>query len=117
MTALLIISHGSRRDASNEEVFSLRDRLAKSLPLVECGFLEITGPTVQEAIDRLAELGAVDVGVLPHFLAAGTHVTNDIPRELEVARQRHPKLHFYPLPHLGSLPGIPSLILDLVSEK
>lgn len=119
MNALLVISHGSRRDASNQEVFRLTDRLRKQekLPLVACAFLEITEPGVQEAIDDLADGGATEILVFPHFLAAGTHVAKDIPRELKMAGQKHPGVSFSLLPHLGSLPGIPSLILDQLEDE
>lgn len=119
MKALLVISHGSRRAASNEEVSILTDELRRkagaAIPLVACAFLEIAEPKVQSAIDELAAQGATDILVFPHFLAAGTHVARDIPRELEAAKTRHPGLSFTRLPHLGALPGLAALILDRLS--
>jgi len=114
--ALLILSHGSRRAASNEEVFALTTRIRElsSELIAECAFLEITEPTVQQKIDELAAAGATDVQVLPHFLAAGMHVTGDIPRELETAKKRHPSITFTLLPHLGALPELSSLILKML---
>lgn len=113
--ALLIISHGSRRAASNEEIFALTDRIrALSGNLtVEYAFLEITEPTVQQAIDQLAQKGITDIQVFPHFLAAGAHVANDIPREVETAKRKHPAITFSLLPHLGALPDLASQILTL----
>jgi len=117
MNALLIISHGSRRAASNTEVFTLTGRIRQSagaaLPLVECAFLEIAEPGVQGAIDRLVESGATNIQVFPHFLAAGSHVTTDIARELTLARETHEEVQFNLLPHLGSLAELPGLILTL----
>jgi sirohydrochlorin ferrochelatase len=114
--ALLIISHGSRRAASNEEVAALtaRVRAAAGGMTVERAFLEIAEPTVQQKIDELAVIGVTDIQVFPHFLAAGAHVTSDIPREIEVARQKHPDLSVEILPHLGSLTELPNLILKHV---
>jgi sirohydrochlorin ferrochelatase len=114
--ALLIISHGSRRATSNEEVFaltrSIRERAGGMT--VECAFLEITEPTVQQKIDELAATGITDIQVFPHFLASGAHVTSDIPREIETARKKYPGLSFETLPHLGALSELPALILKLV---
>nr|WP_269844992.1 CbiX/SirB N-terminal domain-containing protein [Tichowtungia aerotolerans] len=116
--ALLIISHGSRRSASNEEVLSLttslREAAASSVAIVDCAFLEITRPTVQEKIDQMANSGVTSIQVFPHFLAAGAHVTFDIPREIETARQKHPGITFHILPHLGSLEGLPTLIFKTI---
>ena len=116
--ALLIISHGSRRAAPNEEVAELTARvrdLAGGMT-VERAFLEITEPTVQQKIDELAAVGLKDIRIFPHFLAAGAHVTSDIPREIETARQKHPGITFSILPHLGSLTTLPALILNLLSS-
>jgi len=113
--ALLVISHGSRRAASNEEVFRLTNELRKNagtdLDRVVCAFLEITEPGIQSAIDELVADGATEIRVFPHFLAAGVHVVRDIPRELEKASARHPEIHITLRPHLGALPGLSSLIL------
>lgn len=114
--ALLIISHGSRRAASNEEVAELtaRIRAAAGGMTVERAFLEITEPTVQQKIDELDADGVTDIQVFPHFLAAGAHVTSDIPREIEEAKARYPGINFSILPHLGSLTELPALILKTV---
>lgn len=121
MKALLVISHGSRRGASNHEVIRMTDKLREqahdSIPLVVCAFLEIAEPSVQAAIDELVERGADDILAFPHFLAAGTHVTRDIPRELDTAAVRHPGVTFSTLPHLGSIPGIPTQILGLLGAS
>jgi sirohydrochlorin ferrochelatase len=118
MKALLIISHGSRRRASNQEVFALTDTLRQqtSGTRVACAFLEIAPPKIQDAMDELIENGATDILVFPHFLAAGTHVAHDIPRALDAARTRHPGITITLLPHLGALPGIPDLILNQLNH-
>lgn len=116
MKALLIISHGSRRAASNNEVFALTETLREQAAemMVSCAFLEMAEPTVQAAIDALAKDGASEILVFPHFLAAGTHVARDIPNAISEAQARHPKITFQLLPHLGALPGIPGQILNLL---
>ena len=62
MKALLLIAHGSRRQASNDEVVSLADAIAGEMndeyPIVQAGFLEIVQPSITEAIDRCVQLGA-----------------------------------------------------------
>jgi sirohydrochlorin ferrochelatase len=114
MNALLIISHGSRRAASNEEVIALTETIrTTSESPVSCGFLELVTPTVSMAIDQLVAEGATTIQIFPHFLAAGAHVTHDIPHEIEKSKQAHPSVLFHMLPHLGSLKELPHLILGL----
>ena len=117
MNALLILSHGSRRTASNDEVFQLTDRIRQSagsaISLVECSFLELAEPSVPTLIDQLVEKGATQIKVFPHFLAAGTHVTHDIPMILKESREKHPDIHITCLPHLGVIEELPTLIFNL----
>lgn len=118
MKALLIISHGSRRKASNEEVRELTQKVAAvatgSFDLVTCAFLEIEPPNPTKTITELVNAGIKEITILPHFLAAGTHVANDIPRIIEAVQRHHPNIDINILPHLGGLNGIEKLILSAV---
>lgn len=116
MKALLIVAHGSRRKDSNDEVRRLADRISENagpaFDLVTSAFLEISSPQVDSAIADLVDEGITDITVFPHFLAAGTHVANDIPRIIEEEKASYPNIHFNTLPHLGALQGISTLILN-----
>jgi len=118
MRALLIIAHGSRRKESNDEVRRLTARIKENsgpaFDDVMCAFLEISSPQIDSAIADLADAGATEIKVFPYFLAAGTHVVNDIPRLLDEGRENHPSINFELLPHLGALQGISSLILNQI---
>ena len=116
MKTLLIIAHGSRRKESNEEVRQLADRVATNsgdaFDRVASSFLEISSPQIDSAIADLAEAGATEIAVFPYFLAAGTHVANDIPRLIDEEKEKYPQIKFTILPHLGALKGISTLILN-----
>lgn len=118
MKALLIIAHGSRRKESNDEVRRLAKRISNNagpaFDHVECAFLEISSPQVDSAVADLVEDGATEIKVFPHFLAAGTHVVNDIPRMIEEEKENFPNVHFEVLPHLGALQGISTLIINQI---
>ncbi len=119
MKALLIIAHGSRREESNEEVRQLASRIAKNsgktFAVVTSCFLEISSPPVDSAIANLADNGITEILILPYFLAAGSHVSNDIPRIIDREKENFPTLQFETLPHLGALPGISTLILNHIN--
>lgn len=116
MKALLIISHGSRRKDSNDEVRRLTDRIRENagpaFDRVECAFLEISSPQLDSAIADLVDEGATEIIAFPYFLSAGTHVHNDIPRIINDEKAYYPQVHFEILPHLGALQGISTLILN-----
>lgn len=119
MKALLLIAHGSRKVSSNEEVALLAQKLSKTnseFQLVAHGFLELTTPKVPEAIESLVGQGATNVVILPYFLAAGMHVSEDLPELLEQAQNAHPNVEFKLLEHLGAAELMPQWILQQAAQ-
>jgi sirohydrochlorin ferrochelatase len=118
MKALLIVAHGSRRKESNDEVRRLAARIDENsgpaFDLVTCAFLEISSPQIDSAIADLIDAGAKEIKVFPYFLAAGTHVVNDIPALIKEEEDTHSSVHFEILPHLGALQGISTLIINQI---
>lgn len=108
---LLLIGHGTR-DADGRQ--SLLDfaaayqSLDRSRPVLPC-FLELTGPTIQEGVDRCVEQGYTDLSVLPILLFAARHNKFDVTNELDRARRRHPHITFHYGRHFGITPGIVDL--------
>ena len=119
MQSLLIISHGSRREASNNEIIrlehELREELAESYPIVVSAFLEFSEQSIPEAIGHCIEKGATSIKVLPYFLAAGVHVTKDIPDEINTARLLYRSINVEILPHIGSSKSITGLIGNMLT--
>lgn len=118
--ALVVIAHGSRREASNDEVRTLAERLRararETFPIVEHGFLELAEPSIDETLDRVIARGAREVVVLPYFLAAGRHVCDDVPQAVEACRQRHPDVSVEVTPHLGATEALADLLLRMAGD-
>lgn len=116
MKALLLVAHGSRREASNNEIRELTERLsarsADSFSDVRCAFLELAEPSIPDGIMQCAEQGANEVMVLPYFLSAGRHVAEDIPEEIEKARAALTGVEVKQLPYIGSLEQITDLLIS-----
>jgi sirohydrochlorin ferrochelatase len=106
MKALLIISHGSRRDSSNQEVNQLAERvqglLGDEFELVVSAFLEIASPLIPEGLQHCIDQGATEILILPYFLAAGRHVAEDIPEDIADIRRANPQVSMTLAPHVGA---------------
>ncbi|MFA7592655.1 MAG: CbiX/SirB N-terminal domain-containing protein [Thiohalobacteraceae bacterium] len=116
MKALLLVAHGSRRAASNDEVRELTARLAvraqPAIPIVRCGFLELAEPSIPDGIEQCIREGATAVVVLPYFLSAGRHVVTDIPAAVAGKQAQYPQADIRIAPYLGASIGITDLLLD-----
>lgn len=117
---LFIIAHGSRRQASNDEVRRLGARVAQlqapGVDHVEVAFLELAEPSIPEGLARCAALGASEIIVFPYFLAAGTHVALDIPEAVAAFQQARPEISVCLTPHLGASDALPLAILGVATH-
>lgn len=116
MKALLLVAHGSRREASNNEIRELTRKLAArsgdTFADVRCAFLELAEPSIPDGIGLCAQQGAAEVLVLPYFLSAGRHVAEDIPAEIEKKRSELSDVEIRQLPYIGSLEQITDLLIS-----
>ena len=112
--ALLLVGHGSRRASGTSEfeqfvaAFAEREQLHR----VAFGYLELSKPSLDEAIDAIAE----EVGhvvLVPVFLFLAGHVKNDLPLALERARERHPRVGFSAARPLG----VDAALCDLAWQR
>lgn len=114
-THLLIVAHGSRREASNDEVRRLagrvRDLCTAGFDHVEVAFLELAEPGIPEGLAHCLAKGASEIVVFPYFLAAGTHVALDIPEAISAFELDHPDIRVHLTPHLGASEALPKTIL------
>ena len=120
MRALLLVSHGSRRPQSNEEVNQVCESLKKDMgdyfDVIYSAFLEIASPSIPEGLKQCIEEGASSVTVLPYFLAAGRHVTEDIPSIVDDVRKEFPEVSISITQHIGASRGMPGLISSIAES-
>lgn len=114
MKQLLIVAHGSRREASNEEVRVLAGQVAEHLQVpadkVQVAFLELALPSIETALDNCFKQGVHEVSVLPYFLSSGNHVVSDVPREIAAVQSKWPDKVIKVLPHIGAADSMINLI-------
>jgi len=118
MKTVLLVAHGSRREASNDEVRRLAARLQAASrnngDQFRCAFLEIASPSIPDGIQQCIDAGASEVTVLPYFLSAGRHVATDIPEEVKIKQTEHPHIKIAIAPYLGSAPAIDDVLMSLI---
>jgi sirohydrochlorin ferrochelatase len=92
----------------------MKRSFSPKVPLVGTACLELSPiPLHQQVIDfsrRAAAAGVKTVRVVPLFLLKGVHVMEDIPAEIHKAQQALPDLAIQLCPHLGSHPGIHTVL-------
>ena len=116
MKALMLVAHGSRKTAANDEIRRLAQRVdeleANEFDAVLPAFLEFAEPDIHQAVQRCVELGAESIVAVPYFLAAGKHVAKDIPAELSCAQAGHPGIEIELSRYLGESEAMAALVLQ-----
>ncbi len=128
----LLVSHGSRdprpqlalenlAQLLSQKLSILSNSAASSVPAVGTATLELGAP-LHEQICHFAEhtlsLGLTEVQILPIFLLPGVHVAEDIPAQVEIARQTlSSQLNIELQPHLGTKEaGLTNLVKTQMQE-
>jgi sirohydrochlorin ferrochelatase len=89
----------------------LRERFVDRV--VETAYLELTEPTIPQSAAACVARGATRVLLLPYFLSAGTHVTEDLKRFQADFAAQWPSVPFVLCPPLGLHP----LMLEIVCDR
>jgi len=89
-TGVLVIGHGTADPVGAAETADVAAAVAGLLPdmPVELGFLEVIGPTIADAVARLAARGCRDVIAAPLLLFAAGHAKRDVPEAVAAAAAR-----------------------------
>jgi sirohydrochlorin ferrochelatase len=96
MKAILLIDHGSRRDAANEMMncmANLVQAMAGPEVVVRYAHMELADPTISAGVQSCVEAGATELIVFPYMLSPGRHSTGDIPRMVAEAAAAHPDVN------------------------
>lgn len=118
MKAILLVSHGSRYQATVNEISQLAENLKErsGYPIFDYAFLELQAPNIPTGIARCVQAGATEIRVILNFLNAGQHADFDIPNILEVARLQYPHVKFSMSRPLGQYPEIANFFMQIIQE-
>ena len=90
--AILLVDHGSRRAAANEQLEEIAGLVRAREPgrIVHVAHMELAPPTIADGVAACVADGARDVVVHPYLLGPGRHSQEDIPALAEEAARDHP---------------------------
>jgi sirohydrochlorin ferrochelatase len=116
--AVVLVDHGSREAEANALLEGLAARLRERLPgrTVQAAHMEISAPTIAEAVDACVAAGAREIVVVPFFLSPGRHVREDVPRLAAEAAARHRGVSVRIAGPVGLHPAMLEILLERVSE-
>ncbi|MFR9751534.1 sirohydrochlorin chelatase [Nocardia sp. 004] len=114
--ALIAVAHGSRDPRSAATVSAVVAAIADTRPDIDIrtAFLDLTAPSVEQAVDAVAAQGHTHAVVTPLLLGSAFHARVDLPGLLAAARARHPRLRLTQADVLGTDPGLISALRDRV---
>ena len=115
-SAIVLLGHGSRAPGWNAPLLAMQTDIAAQDPAVRvtCAYLDYLPPQLPDALSALvAEHAPTHILIVPVFLGAGGHVTEDVPRLVDAARQAHPHIHFHLSQNIGDRPELSALVAQL----
>lgn len=116
--ALILIGHGSKLKGFERPMEKVARDLRGSAKFdsVLCAYLEITPPSIEDAVAQVVKGGATDVSLLPYFLLKGRHTQEDIPAIAKNMKKRHKKTKIKLCPYLGYHKKIAQAALERASS-
>lgn len=106
--AIILFAHGARDPAWAEPILRIRAMVAERRPdaRVEAAFLERLQPSLAEAVDHAAGVGADRIVVYPLFMAPSGHLRREVPELLREIREAHPAIEITLAPPMGEVASI-----------
>ncbi|MBP1159436.1 sirohydrochlorin ferrochelatase [Rhodococcus sp. PvR099] len=115
---LIAVAHGSRDPRSARAVAAAVDGIRASRPDLDVRlcFLDLSAPSVDQAIDAVAAEGHSSAVVVPLLLGSAFHARVDLPALLAAGRRRHPGLNLIQAEVLGDDHRLVSAVRDRITQ-
>lgn len=119
MNAVILVGHGSLRQASGASMIRLAALLRKQgvAPVATAGFLNFSQPTVADAVERCARKGATHLTIQPYFLISGYYVKRVLPKLVAEAKAAHPHLTFSVADAFEYHPALVQMLLNRAAAE
>ena len=116
-TAILFIGRGSSDVDAKADFYTIREKLREqvNVPILECAFIGVTTPTVQEGMERCIELGAKKIIMLPYFLFTGI-LMERMNRMAEQFKEDYPQTSIDIARYFGYHPKLRTVLLERMHQ-
>lgn len=117
-TPLVLLAHGSKHRQWLAPFEQLADDLRADVghDNVQLCYMEVASPTLMDIAGRLVAAGVSRCRVLPLFMAAGAHLSTDVPGQIARIKEQFPALEIELLPPIGQHPLFLKLMRQLARE-
>ena len=115
---IVLFAHGSRDGGWSRPFEALASSIKARTPDAEVliAFLEKMEPSLEDAVHVLTKKGISIIRIVPVFLAAGSHVREDLPKLLARVRASHPGVDISADQPIGEEPAIIEAIAAFISS-
>ena len=119
MHGIVLFAHGARDPQWAHPFQQILNRVRSNRPEcpIELAYLESMSPSLEEAIDSLAEQGAAAITVFPLFMAQGSHLREDLPRIVAEIRASRPHVPIALESAVGDVPEILEAIAGWILSR
>lgn len=117
-TALIVLAHGSTDSRWQAPFETLEQRLKERMTTpVRLAYMELCDPLIENVVAELHAEGFNNIDILPLFFAAGRHLREDVPGQLDALHQEHPELSLTLLDPVGQHPSFADVVVSIVAEN
>jgi sirohydrochlorin ferrochelatase len=85
--------------------------------IIECAYLELAEPTIPQGMQACIERGARRVRMLPYFLSAGAHVSEDLTKYRREFAQAWPGVKVQLCPPIGLHDKMVEILLERLQQS
>ena len=118
MKGIVYVGHGSRLQEGNEQFIQFIQSVMKERNerIQKLAFLELTTPTISDAVTETIIEGATEIMIVPVLLFAAAHYKRDIPLEIAKMKNQYPHISFSVVQPFSTHPHMVELVVKRIRE-
>lgn len=116
--ALILLAHGSRDPHWRAPFDSLEASLAeRASTTLRLAYMELCEPSLETTVAELYTQGITRADILPLFFAAGRHLREDVPGQIDALHRHHPAMRLTLLAPVGEHPAFVDALVSIIGER